>query len=79
MDIRELIDTCNDILDSGNCDDNVSFVVETFFNMLEPIAEFVEETGTDCTYPMEYWSRNKGVRATAVEAFAKVLEALGEY
>lgn len=79
MDIRELIDACSDVLDSGNCPSDAADLVETFFNMLEPIADFIEDTGTDCTYPMEYWSRNKGARAAAIEAFARVIEVLGEY
>lgn len=79
MDIHELIDACSDALDSGSCPDEVTYIVETFFNMLKPIENFLEETGADCTYITEYLHRNKVAREDALEAFARVIEALGEY
>ena len=79
MNIHELIDMCSDTLDAGNCTDDVAYIVETFFNMLKPIEDFIDETGTDCTYPTEYLHRNKVAREAALDALARVIEVLEEY
>ena len=80
-DINEIIELCDRAIDEGDVStEELIELLELTRAMLEPISNFIDETGYDCEdYPLEFFSRHKKAASCALEAYAEVLEIVGDF
>lgn len=85
MTIKDLINTCNTMIDPGSMAHPINFddfaeTIKVAINVFSHIDDFIEECGSEwAAYPEEYFEDNRNAAQRAIKSFINILYELGEY